>query len=114
MKHDLIADTDCSAPVKAAGPTVFTISPVSRADKEIVVKVNDEEIKPVDGVFTFETKADTRVSVTAMSGIGDVITDTTGNADVYNLQGIRVASAADMSSLPAGIYIVNGKKTVIK
>lgn len=114
VKHDLIADTDCSAPVKAAGPTVFTISPVSRADKEIVVKVNDEEIKPVDGVFTFETKADTRVSVTAMSGIGDVITDTTGNADVYNLQGIRVASAADMSSLPAGIYIVNGKKTVIK
>lgn len=38
-------------------------------------------------------------------------------AEVYNLQGIRVAtmeSPADRPELPAGVYIVNGRKTVIR
>ena len=32
--------------------------------------------------------------------------------DVYNIYGIKVADKAD--NLPSGIYIVNGKKMVIK
>lgn len=35
-----------------------------------------------------------------------------GNAEVYNLQGQRVASSAD--NLPKGIYIINGRKVMVK
>ena len=44
--------------------------------------------------------------------------DTFSNASnhaVYNLYGIKVAdNSADMNTLPPGIYILNGKKIVIK
>lgn len=37
------------------------------------------------------------------------------NQSIYNLYGIKVADkAADMNTLPPGIYIVNGKKFVVK
>lgn len=35
-----------------------------------------------------------------------------GNAEVYNLQGQRVASSVD--NLPKGIYIINGRKVMVK
>lgn len=35
-----------------------------------------------------------------------------GNAEVYNLQGQRVASSTD--NLPKGIYIINGRKVMVK
>ena len=35
-----------------------------------------------------------------------------GNAEVYNLQGQRVASSAD--NLPKGIYIINGREVMVK
>jgi len=44
-------------------------------------------------------------------GVGD------GHYDVYNMQGIcvlRDAEATDVKALPAGLYIVNGRKVVIK
>ena len=32
--------------------------------------------------------------------------------DVFNLNGVRVGTTADFNRLPAGVYIVNGKKVV--
>lgn len=114
VKHDIFTTTDWSAPVKAIGLTRFTIAPEGRSNDDIEVKVNDKAIEPVDGIYTFETNTDTQVSISTTSGIGSIATDTDSNADVYNMQGIRVAKSADMNTLPAGIYIVNGKKTIIK
>lgn len=115
VKHDILTNTDWSAPVKAVGLTRFTITPSGRSSNDIEVKVNDKAIEPVDGTYTFETEADTHVRVSsATSGIGSIAADTDSNADVYNMQGIRVANAADMNALPAGIYIVNGKKAIVK
>lgn len=45
------------------------------------------------------------------TGIATVVTDSK-DQNVYNLQGVRVAKS--LNGLPKGIYIVNGKKTVIK
>lgn len=45
------------------------------------------------------------------TGIATVVTDSK-DQNVYNLQGVRVAHS--LNGLPKGIYIVNGKKTVIK
>lgn len=46
------------------------------------------------------------------TGIGSVATETEENAPVYTLSGIRVRTAK--SELPAGIYIMNGKKLMVK
>lgn len=72
-----------------------------------------------DGNFTFTVDADTKVSVNikTASGIKDVYTGKAVNNDVYNLQGvllIKNATAGQKDNLPAGIYIINGKKTVIR
>lgn len=51
------------------------------------------------------------------SGIQAIIADNSTKADIYNLQGIIIkhnASEKDLHSLPAGIYIMNGKKVVVK
>lgn len=50
------------------------------------------------------------------NGIDEVMTD--AKADVYNLQGIKVREQISLRELgnilPAGIYIHNGKKIVVK
>ena len=51
------------------------------------------------------------------AGIDDVNADTFGYVDVYNLQGILVKrniSREDLKYLPTGIYIVAGKKILVK
>ena len=121
VTKDILAEvSDFAAPVKAVGKTRFTIAPVARATDGIKVTVADKVIEPADGVYTFETEADTevKVSTSGQSGIDDILTDAAdGKADVYNLQGIcvrRAATAADVKALPAGIYIVNGVKVAVK
>lgn len=52
-----------------------------------------------------------------LSGVENVISDKASTGDVYNMQGIcvkRGASVEDLNSLPTGIYIINGKKIVVK
>ena len=44
------------------------------------------------------------------SGIADIVLDENANNEVYNLQGIRV----NRENLPAGVYIVNGQKVLVK
>lgn len=86
----------------------------------LVVKVNDRIVDKVesetrengnDAVYTFVVTADSKVSVekdrnVGISSIGADASETV----IYNLQGVRVTNA----NLPAGIYIVNGKKVVVK
>ena len=36
------------------------------------------------------------------------------NDVVYNLQGVKVGSRNELKSLPRGIYIIGGKKVVVK
>ncbi len=54
----------------------------------------------------------------ATAGIEDIVVDGADKvSDVYNLQGIvikRNASANDIDNLPAGVYIINGKKVAVK
>lgn len=52
-----------------------------------------------------------------LTGVENVISDKASTGDVYNMQGIcvkRGASVEDLNSLPTGIYIINGKKIVVK
>lgn len=51
----------------------------------------------------------------AISGISSVtVGDAPSSTAVYTLQGVKVADSLNTSSLPKGIYIVGGKKVVVK
>lgn len=80
------------------------------------VKVNGEALTPdADGVCTFTVTADTKVSICDTDGISDITVEAgAANDAVYNLQGVKVGTRGEMNSLPAGLYISNGKKVVVK
>lgn len=46
------------------------------------------------------------------TAIDNIMTSNTG--DVYTLQGVHVGKDIELNTLPKGIYIVNGKKVMIK
>lgn len=70
------------------------------------------------GNCTFTVDADTNVKVviSSTSGIKDISNGNAGgNGDIYNLQGVLLkkgAASVDTENLPAGIYVINGKKVV--
>ena len=52
-----------------------------------------------------------------LAGVNDIAAANNGTFDVYNLQGMRVATAIDaqqLGTLNAGIYIVGGRKVLVK
>ena len=109
-----IAETD----VKVLAGTVFTVT--TPANSTVSVKVDDTLLKADDnGIFTFSAAAAHNVSINASSG-STGIDSVTGEAGrnlgpVYNMQGIKVLDdSKDMNRLPAGIYIVNGRKYVVR
>ena len=68
-----------------------------------------EGAKPLSIVFDGET--------TGIGGTTDGATDGAADGAVYNLQGQRVADRLDDSvrrQIPAGVYIVNGRKVIVK
>ena len=67
-----------------------------------------EGAKPLSIVFDGET--------TGIDGTTDGATDGAADGAVYNLQGLRVADRLDdpRHQLPAGVYIVGGRKVVVK
>ncbi len=48
-----------------------------------------------------------------VSGIAGVTTDTSAPATIYTIAGVRV-NATTTDGLPKGLYIVNGKKVLVK
>jgi len=110
--RDLISEVaDCSS-FTVLGTSNVSIA-VSGADNEdkLVVKVNDQEVTAEDGKYSFTVSADTKVSVSKEAGVSNISVDNNASSEVYNLQGIRVArNANNINNLPAGIYIMNGKK----
>ena len=57
---------------------------------------------------TFENGYHVDCVVTTTTGIQNVKADDLKNATIYNLQGVR------MQNVQKGLYIVNGKKVVVK
>ena len=81
----------------------------------IAVGVNDANIDAnAEGKFVFVVnEATTNVVVNLKgSGIFSAINDAADNAEIYNLQGIRVSN--DVNTLPAGVYIRGGKKILVR
>ena len=88
----------------------------STGDKSISVKVNGGEATDAKS-HEITADSDTHIEIADgnLTGIeGVTVNDSAADADVYNLQGVRVAAKADFETLPAGLYIVGGEKVVKK
>lgn len=78
---------------------------------------------PIGSLEAYKSHADwgkflNIVEVFDYSGVEDVVEDTPELVDVYNLQGVMVRKGVQRSEatqdLPQGIYIINGKKIMVK
>ena len=74
----------------------------------IVYALERGENKKLNGL-----NSDTIFKITGGSGIAPVELDEE-DADVYNLNGVRVGKSSELKSLPKGIYIIRGQKRVVK
>lgn len=92
---------------------VETTSPVAAAPAvKFEVKLNGETLTPnEDGFYEFTADRDVEVSVnkTVTTGLEAILIDGQ-DADIYNLQGIKVGNTAHTKNLAPGIYIINGIK----
>lgn len=99
--------------VKVLTGTIFDVTSES---ENLEVKVDNTPItKDDNGVYSFIATANHTVSITdSASGVENITVGAdAANGPVYNLQGIKVLdSTTGFNELPAGIYIVNGKKII--
>lgn len=98
------------------GTEVAIAASLEDPDKTVVVTLNDEPlVAGEDGkyVFVVENVTNSVSITTTTSGVKSMISDKTVSP-VFNLQGIRVANSDDLNNLPAGVYVVDGKKVVVK
>lgn len=93
--------------------TKIEITP--RAGKNVSVAVDGEPVEAADGKYTFSVSAAHNIDITSggSSGIDNIDCETPARNVIYNLQGVRI-DASDIDALPAGLYIVNGVKTLVK
>lgn len=95
--------------------TQYAISGENVAD----VKLDSTPVaKGEDGIYVVTVPADAttaEIDITKADGINSVSADAAQpDAEVYNLQGIRVGRASGLGTLPAGIYISGGRKVMVK
>lgn len=110
--HNVLPGTIVHISVPAAIATADDNEPAAADASPIVVKVNGTQaVADENGLYTVEITEDTEIAVSAnnQSGIDNITIDADAvNNEIYNLQGIRVNNPS------AGIYIINGKKTLVK
>lgn len=110
VKKDIVANCNTAKTTNCFAGTQFDIIPDGAP---IEVEVNGVKVPAVDGKHTFVANENSRVEIGAPGTVGVAgVEAASANAPVFNLQGVKVANS--LESLPAGIYIVSGKKVVKK
>lgn len=103
----IVPVSDYTSPISVLPGTQFKIA----GEEAFKVKVGEAEAEETTEYTFTATEASTiTIMSNETSGIDNVAVTETENTVVYNLQGIPVATKATIAELPAGIYIVNGKK----
>lgn len=117
VRHDRSLVIENPSVNTVIGPTEVYIVPAATvfraAGAPLVVKVNELALDAdEDGkyVATITGNSTIKVDIDETSGIDSAEAASRTGDRVYNLQGISVGSTGDGRELPAGIYIVGGKK----
>ena len=110
IKQDLITPVESTdANITVLPDTRFTFTAIE--GKQIKVKVGETELVAEDGVYTYDVNENTTFSISERgTGIDDIEGTSSTRRNVYNMQGVRINSG----KLPAGMYVIDGKKAVIK
>ena len=104
----------------ASGFTVLdgTVVSITLADTKASVTVDGAIVEAdADGKYNVVITKETNIVVDKTNAIEEVVEVETLNNNVYNLQGILVvknATESQINALPAGLYIINGKKVAVK
>lgn len=104
----------------ASGFTVLdgTVVSITLADTKASVTVDGATVEAdADGKYNVVITKETNIVVDKTNAIEEVVEVETLNNNVYNLQGILVvknATESQINALPAGLYIINGKKVAVK
>lgn len=104
----------------ANGLTVLngtTLSIAPAGDAPIYVMNGEKVLTPAeDGTYKVTVSENTALTLssTSLTGIEEVTAASAADKSaIYNLQGVKVANRADaLRNLPAGIYVVGGKKVM--
>ena len=84
------------------GNSIDFISPEGKQITKVVFEVEE-------GYFH---KATVTLAPNGTTAINEVTQQRAAVYNVFNLNGVRVGTTADFNRLPAGVYVVNGKKVV--
>ena len=104
----------------ASGFTVLdgTVVSITLADTKASVTVDGATVEAdAEGKYNVVITKETNIVVDKTNAIEEVVEVETLNNNVYNLQGILVvknATESQINALPAGLYIINGKKVAVK
>lgn len=103
--------TDLGTPSEAFAGTIYSVT----VPEGYKATLGDTELTlDADGKAEFTPEADATLTVTSTTGVEDVTVDNQAVHTVYNLQGMRVEQSTELHSLPAGVYVVGGKKVLVK
>lgn len=86
-----------------------------KENKSVKVSLDGTPLEAADGKYTFTVSKAHNIDITleGSSGIDNIDCEEAAPVVIYNLQGIRM-DVSDVNALPAGLYIVNGVKTLVK
>lgn len=95
-----------------------TVVSITLANTKASVTVDGATVEAdADGKYNVVITKETNIVVDKTNAIEEVVEVETLNNNVYNLQGILVvknATESQINALPAGLYIINGKKVAVK
>lgn len=108
-------------------PQSLTFLPGTDSQIDALVSINDstssiknsEAVINIDVIWVMSENSQMPIYVafvgkkTVDAGISQIATTETKATGIYTLTGVRV-NTTDVKSLPKGIYIVNGKKQIVK
>ncbi|MDE6793849.1 MAG: lipocalin/fatty acid-binding family protein [Muribaculaceae bacterium] len=102
--HNPDSDLEC------IGKTLVSVIPSGSADVSLDGNALEAD---AEGRYEFVTSRSGHVlRVGTQSGVSQIESDELGEPDIFNLQGIKLSGS--VKALPAGIYIVNGRKVIKK
>lgn len=112
IRDIIVPVTDFSAPVECFEGTEFKIIP----ENPVIVSVDGDEIDPEeDGCYIIEANDSYTITVEKNPTVG--ITGINGESEddiVYNLLGVSLGKVENINTLAPGIYIIGGKKILVR
>lgn len=98
--------------VEDYGPTLYVVDS-SYPNEKNVITISQVALAKSKNWYVYDLGTDTAYE--GVTGIAPVVGDKPGTTICYDLSGRRIETGnSSMSQLPKGIYIINGRKVVIK